>query len=201
MEKRFNQKKLLKIASCVVLVILILFSGMIFFSPYGNAEGFSYKLIKNEITINAPLDSVYKFLGNSGNTPKWSVYVDHITPLNPEEFKDGTVGSRRRCFCYPDERGRRWDELITEVVPLKKRQLIIYNMIEFPLEAEGLATEQNYEKLDERSCKLIFLVFYKDKKPGFAELIKTYFAAYFISDIFEKNMENIKRVNESGAND
>lgn len=193
MEKQSNDKRYLKIIISLISVLISLLLSMIFFSPYGNKDGYNQKLIRNEIIIDAPLQSVYDFLGNSGNTPKWSVYVDHITPLNPDEHKDGTVGSRRRCYCYADEKGRRWDELITEVIPLKKRQLIIYNMVDFPLEAEGLATEQNYEQIDANTCKLTFLVFYKDNKPAFTETIKTYFAAYFISDIFEKNMENIKR--------
>lgn len=45
------------------------------------------------------------------------MFVDHISPLNADQVPDGHVGSTRRCFCYANEQGRMWDEMLTEVIP------------------------------------------------------------------------------------
>ncbi|HEY6162333.1 MAG TPA: SRPBCC family protein [Bacteroidia bacterium] len=177
-------------------VIVMALAGVIIFSPYGNHDGFNYKLILNTVEINAPADSVYKYLGNSDNARKWSVFVDHINTLNRDSFPDGAVGSRRRCFCNADEKGTQWDELVTEVVPGKKRQIIIYHLVDFSMNAEHLATEQIYESIGTNKCKLTFTVFFKDAQPSLWERIKTYIAAYKIKGIFEGNMNNIKKFNE-----
>ena len=164
------------------------------FSPYGTREGFPYKVIYHSVRIEAPVDSVFKFLGNSKNASQWSVYVDHIVPLNDHQFKDGTPGSRRRC--YGNGSGTRWDELITDVVPNRKRQLLIYNMKDFPMTASGLATEQLYQSLPNNKTILTFTVFFKDRNPSISDAFKTYLAAYKIKNIFAKNMENIRRIIE-----
>ncbi len=97
MGKRYSAIK--KWSVGIVLSLILLISGMVACSPYGSYDGFSYKLVKCTITIDAPVDSVFVFLGNSDNASRWSVYVDHITTLNSDSFADGTVGCRRRCFC------------------------------------------------------------------------------------------------------
>lgn len=196
MEKKYSKLKKWLTGICIVLLLGV--AGMIVFSPYGSQEGFPYKLVKHTVEIDAPADSVFNFLGNSANASQWSVYVDHITPLNADSFPDGSIGSRRRCFCNKDETGAKWDELTTERIPGKKRQLLIYNMQEFSLTAEHLATEQLYEKIADNKCSLTFTVFYKDVEPGVIEKLKIYFAGYTIKSIFEQNMSNIKRIVETG---
>lgn len=196
MEKKF--KRLKKFSLIIGLILIFLIVGMVVFSPYGAQKEFSYKLVKHSIEINAPVDSIFNFLGNSTNAKKWSVYVDHIIPLNTDSFPDGTPGSRRRCFCEKDETGIQWDELITEKIPNKKRQLVLYNLQGFPLTAQHLATEQLYEKAGDNKCSLTFTLFFKDVKPGPWESLKTYFAAYRIKDIYTANMNNIKRIIETG---
>jgi hypothetical protein len=196
MEKKYSKLKKWLLGICIVLILAV--TGMIVFSPYGSQKGFSYKLVKCNVVIDAPVDSVFKFLGNSANASRWSVYVDHITPLNADSFPDGSIGSRRRCFCNKDETGAKWDELTTERIPGKKRQLLIYNMQEFSMSAEHLATEQLYETTADNKCSLTFTVFYKDVKPGLLEKFKLYFAGYKIKDIFYRNMTNIKRIVETG---
>jgi hypothetical protein len=114
---------------------------------------------------------------------------------------DGIPGSRRRCFCRADEKGKQWDELITEVIPDQKRQLTIYNLKYFPVTAKNLATEQLYETFSENKCRLTFTIFFKDEKPTLIEKIKMYMAAYKIKSIFKKNMANIKRIVEEEKND
>jgi uncharacterized protein YndB with AHSA1/START domain len=180
----------------IFTLLFFAFSGLLFFSPYHSYDGFSYKLVKQTIEINAPREAVFKFLGNSKNASRWSVFVHHINPLNSDSFADGKPGGRRRCFCNADETGRRWDELITEVVPGTKRQLVTYNFKDFPMTAEHLATEQLYESISENKCRLTFTVFFKDSAPGLFETFKTNIAAYTIKSIFEKNMANIKRLVE-----
>jgi uncharacterized protein YndB with AHSA1/START domain len=196
MEKK--SKNIIKWIIRIDLVVIAVIALMIAFSPYGSQEGFPYKLVKCTVEINAPVDSVFKFLGNSKNASRWSVYVDHITPLNADSFPDGSVGCRRRCFCNKDETGTQWDELTTERVPDKKRQLTIYNMKDFSMTAENLATEQHYEKTANNKCSLTFTVFFKGEEPGLWDSFKTYIAAYKINSIFEKNMANIKRIVETG---
>ncbi len=193
MEKRSRRRRFKRIILVILSLIVTAFFGAIAFSPYGKKEGFAYKLVKSSMEIDAPADSVFKYLGNSANASKWSVFVRLIKPLNSDSFPDGTVGGRRRCY-NPD--GMEWDELITEVVSGKKRQLVIYNLKNFPLKANNLATEQIYKPLGKDKCRVDFTVFYKDGNPTFAETIKTYFAAYKIKDILDRNLSNIKRITE-----
>lgn len=179
------------IIACLVTVIILL-------SPYGQYKGFSYSLVKHTVEINAPVKDVFNFLGNSKNASRWSVFVHHINTLNADVVPDGIPGSRRRCFCRADEKGMQWDELITEVVPNRKRQLTIYNLKDFPVTAKNLATEQLYETVNESKCRLTFTVFFKDAEPSLMEKLKMYMAAYKIKSILKQNMANIKMIVEEG---
>lgn len=191
-----SSKKTLKWVIGTVLVLLTVCWLLILYSPYGKKEGFSPKLIKHSIEIDAPKDTVYKFLSNSGSAARWSVFVNHISTLNADSFADGAVGCRRRCYCNADEQGRQWDELITEVIPGSKRQLVIYNLKDFPMTATNLTTEQRYESISATKTRLTFIVFFKGNNPSFLESLKTYIGAYSIQDIFERNMANIKEIIE-----
>jgi uncharacterized protein YndB with AHSA1/START domain len=164
------------------------------FSPYGTHFRFSYPVIVSTVRIEAPAESVFAYLGNSDNAAEWSVFVDHISPINA--VKDGQVGSVRRCFTQADEKGATWDELITEVVLNKKRQLTIFNLVNFPMTGNNLATEQIYQTTGAKSCTLTFTVFFKDAKPTVFEYFKIKIAAYKIASIFEKNLNNIKQIVE-----
>lgn len=183
-----------KFKTIILLTSVILTSGsslMVIFSPFKKHK--HRNEIRNEVIINAPTCEVFEYLGNSDNATKWSVYVDHITTLNGDKVEDGKVGSIRRCYTNEKENmGETWDELITEVIPCKKRQLSIYNLQNFSLAAEGLLTEQQYFELDNNKTKLVFTVFYKDNYPNLMDEIKTHFASYNIEDVFIRNMNNIK---------
>lgn len=196
MVKKYNWKKIIII---FLFIGSVSFALLIYFSPFSYREDLGYRAMVHKVEINASVDSVFTFLGNSDNASKWSVFVHHIVPLNGDLIKDGQVGSTRRCFCYANEQGRMWDEMITEVVPNQKRQLTIYNMKDFSMEAPHLATEQKYKSIGMDKCQLTFTVFFKDHQPSMWELTKTYLAAYIIQDIFEQNMNNIKRIIETGA--
>ncbi|OGS76186.1 MAG: hypothetical protein A3D31_01015 [Candidatus Fluviicola riflensis] len=168
------------------------------FSPYRSHEGYSYRLIKESVVVDVPVDSAFKFLGNSDNAKRWSVYVDHITTLNSIRTPDGTPGSIRRCFCNKDEKGQRWDELITLVEPNKRRQLTTYNLVDFPMQANGLASEQHFRKISENRCEITFTLFFANHDPGLWDEFKTFFGAYKVQSIFRLNLNNIKRILETG---
>ncbi|MDB5105532.1 MAG: hypothetical protein JWP91_3221 [Fibrobacteres bacterium] len=174
-------------------------AAMIAFSPYKRQPGFGYRVMLHTVDIAAPADAVFRFLGNSGNAGKWSVFVDHITPLNADSIRDGLPGSRRRCFCKRDETGRRWDETITEVVPGRKRRLALYDFVGFTAASDSLATEQIYESTEGGGCRLTFTVFFTKAEPAWTETLEMYLAAYTIKSIFARNMANIKRLNETGG--
>jgi uncharacterized protein YndB with AHSA1/START domain len=172
---------------------------LIYNSPFKIQPGFDQKVMLHTVDIAASPDSVFRYLGNSDNAKRWSVFVHHITPLNADSVPDGAPGSRRRCFCKPDESGKRWDETITEVIPGKKRRLTLYNMVGFAAASNSMATEQIYEPLEGGKCRLTFTVFFTEEKPSWKETMEMYFAAYSIKSIFARNMDNIKRLVETGS--
>lgn len=190
--------KLAKALSSVLVLGILILAALTGFSPYENSPYFSYKLIQHSVTIDAPVDTVFRFLGKSANVARWSVFVDHITPLNPGEVADGSPGSRRRCFCKKNETGMRWDELITEVVPNEKRRLVIYNFVEFPVSAENLVTEQIYTKIGKNKSEITFTLFFSEP-PGLLDAFKMHMAAYRVKSIFADNMVNIKKLLERSS--
>lgn len=183
----------------IVLATTAASGGMIAFSPYGRQDGFPYRVMAHTVEIGAPADSVFRYLGNSANASRWSTFVHHITPLNPDSVPDGAVGSRRRCFRLADESGETWDETITVVEPSRRRQLTLYAFRNFAVSADNMATEQIYEALGPDRSRLTFTVFFKDVEPGFLDAYLMYLTAYRIHDIFKDNMRNIARIVEAGS--
>jgi uncharacterized protein YndB with AHSA1/START domain len=175
-----------------MLICAIALVAMVLFSPYSRTE-VGIKKVAHTISIDAPVEVVFDYLGSSSNASKWSVFVHHITTLNDSIVPDGAVGSVRRCFVNADEKGRCWDEETVRVVPNHSRRLTIFNMQDFPLTADHLVTEQLYRKTAEDQCELTFTVFYDVENPGLASHLKLYFAAYRIQRIFKQNMKNIKQ--------
>lgn len=192
------KSKAKKITLISLTILTIGLATMIITSPFGSHKNFNYKVVIHSIEIDAPVDSVYNFLGKSSNAAKWSVFVSHINPLNLNKVPDGMVGCQRRCFKNKDERGLQWDEEITIAEVNKRRQLTIYNLQGFDMQAEGLATEQIYEPLTPTKTKLSFTLFYLKNNPSLIDLLKTYFAAFEVKNIYERNMANIKKIIETG---
>jgi uncharacterized membrane protein len=184
------KKVLNKITIAFLFLILITTALVIVFSPIRNFENVNQ--IRNEVIINAPIDEVFSYLGNSANAKKWSVFVSDIVPLNSHKIKDGEKGSVRRCFVKKEYLEQAyWDEEITKVIENKSRILKIYNFHNFPVHADGLLTEQRYYKLDANRTKLVFSLYYENQ-PGFEDCIKTYYSSFEIHNIFKRNMNNIK---------
>jgi uncharacterized protein YndB with AHSA1/START domain len=181
----------------VVLVLTPLIGWLA--SPYKQYDTLPYKAIAAEVEINASPEQVFAYLSHSEKARNWSVFVDHITPLNGDQYADGAVGLQRRCFKQADEQGIIWDEVITVVEPAKRRQLSIYNMVGFSMTAEGLLTEQRYTPLEGgKRCKLMLTLFYQEGKPSFWDAVKTHFVSWRVRSIFVANLANIKREIEPG---
>lgn len=178
------------IAGGLLTTLIVAFISL---SPFGYHKGFDYPLIIQTIVIDAEPETVFKYLGNSSNAAEWSVFVDHISPLNAEKVQDGEIGSERRCFGSADETGIIWDERITRVEPGAHRQLEIYNLQGFELKADHLVTDQLYRRTNGLQTSLSFTLHYGDHDPSLWTTLKTYVAAYKISSIFADNLINIKK--------
>jgi uncharacterized protein YndB with AHSA1/START domain len=193
--KRFLRRSLavgLVLFGVFVAAVLL----MVAFSPYGDHEGFDYKLVKASVVIDAPTEQVYAYLGNSDNAQNWSVFVDHITTLNSDSVPDGQKGSVRCCFENADENGKSWDEETVIVEPNKRRQLNCYHYVGFEMTAGNLKTEQLYETTEDGKCRLSFTLFFPEGKDTFLNSLKMYYGGYDVASIFEQNLANVKKLNE-----
>jgi uncharacterized protein YndB with AHSA1/START domain len=189
-------KRFIRVFFIGSFVVVVLIAIMIAMSPFHRNAKFPYQVIEHTVEIDASVDEVFQFLGNSDNAKKWSVFVDHITPLNMDHIPDGVVGSIRRCFARRDETGMTWDEEITVCDPNVRRQLTVFNLSGFTMSVDSLATEQLYEEIAPHKTRLTFTVFFKGSEPSNWDLLKTHFSSFQIKEIFEQNMNNIKRIIE-----
>lgn len=162
------------------------------FSPYKREKSFSYKLIKESILINNSSKAVYNYLGNSNNAKIWSVYVDHISPINKDIVADGHLGSIRRCFINRDEKDGSWDEEILLIDKNKVRRLSCFNFQDLIFNPGLLNTEQIYEDKN-GNCLLTFTLFSPKKKLSLWEELKIHMGSYRTAYIFRKNLNNIKK--------
>lgn len=190
--------KFKRIVLYVLSAIVVIFVGLLIFSPFSKQNGSSKPILLCSIEVNVSADSLFNYLGNSSNASKWSSFVDHISTINADEHIDGTVGSVRRCYVQADEEGMRWDEEILEIIPNKKRLLSIFNFEEFAITSPGLVTEQIYESITDQKTKVSFSLYFKSDAPGFFNIVKMKLSGYRIKSIFDKNLQNIKRICENG---
>lgn len=184
---------LMAVSAPIAVVTLVLGAATIA-SPYRVHSDGDRPRLATSTDVEAPCDSVFDYLGNSSNASDWSVYVDHITPLNAASVRDGSVGSIRRSFKNADETGMRWDEYFTEVVAGERRELRIYNIVDAPTTAEGtLLTQQLYAPLGPNRCRVTFTLFFAEP-PSAPDWLKMRIKAHEIGRIFEKNLANIGRL-------
>ena len=178
----------------ILVTTLMLVAAMFYaFSPARMDTETNEQVVSYEIIINRSPEQVFDYLGDSKNAETWSTYVKTIETLNPNEYADGAKGSRRRCFCKDNVAGEHWDEEILSVEANKSRQLSIYNLVDFPVELQGLTTWQRYEDWGEGATKLTFTLNVPTEDLGLWGRIKYRFAAYYVSDIFKNNLHNIKK--------
>ena len=188
-------KKIIKYVIYSIITFAMLLVLVIVFSPYRKKEGSIQKMIVESIVINEKPNKIYNYLGNSDNAEDWSVYVDHISSLNPDAYSDGEIGSIRRCFKNKDEKGIYWDEEILITEKNERRRLSIFNMNGFGVETDKLVTEQLYREKDGK-CEISFTLFYGNGKANWYDELKLYFAAYKVAYIFKGNLQKIKELNE-----
>lgn len=180
----------------VVLPALVLggAAAVLAFSPYRYHEGHDHQLLKESTDALTSCAHLFAWLGDSSRAAHWSVFVDHIVPLNPDVVPDGAEGSIRRSFRQPDEAGMRWDEHFTIVEPGRRRRLRIYDVREAPVAVSGeLLTEQLYEPLEDGGCRLSFTLFFADD-PSRIDHLKMRLGAWEIGRIFRKNIANVARL-------
>lgn len=150
--------------------------------------------ISESVEIDAPVSATWKYASNSLEAVNWSIYFDHITPL-PGPIPDGQIGSLRRCYRNKDESGYAWDEVIINTEPEKLRQIVTYNFINFPFRwvhsGEYVFVRQLYESLGPERSKLTFQT---TTRPDGGWLFSLLFkiSRGETTDIFKKNLENIK---------
>lgn len=185
-----------KLVLAVVLGLSAVVAALLVWSPYRRHDGFDYRLLKADVDIRAACARVHGYLANSANASNWSIYVDHIVPLNVDKVPDGAEGSIRRSFRRADESGLRWDEYFEMVEPLRRR-LLIYNVHGAPRTDGELLTEQIYEPLPDLGCRLSFTLFFRED-PSLRDAILMRLAAHEIGRIFRRNIANVKQLNEVG---
>jgi len=186
--------KMKRLGFSTAFIILLIFAALIYWSPYGIKSKLKKRGVVSSIIIDAPIEEVYQYLGNSKNASQWSVFVDSIIPLNHKHYRDGSLGSLRRCFA--DNECKKWDEKIVALEEYKLRELSVFNLSGFFMGADNLRTQQLYEELNNKQSKLSLTLFYQEEWDDLLDEIKLYVAAYEISKIFELNLKNIKRLNE-----
>lgn len=174
------------------LTLLIL---TLLLSPFRKAEN-NFVLAK-KIAINKPAKAVYTYLGNSATASDWSMFVDHITPLNPDKVPDGKKGSIRRCFRNADEAGIWWDEEILNDLRNEERELTIYNMHGFIMQTHNLTTKQIYTPISETETELTLALHKNAEEVGLVDWLKLKSSGWVIAHIFKNNLEGIKREVES----
>ncbi len=186
------KQKVIRFFYWMCLALALVVSLLLGFSPFKyNAQTESYAL-ETEIVIQKPVKEVFSYLGNSGNAAFWSVFVDHITPLNPQTHQDGTEGSKRRCFRNKNEKGIFWDETVLENITDRTRTLNIYNLNGFPITTDNLITKQEYQNLGDEGTLLLFGLYKSSSELNAIDWIKIKLAGYVVASIFKDNLKGIK---------
>ncbi len=171
----------------------LLFFGICWvFSPF-DSKGDSL-FAEDNVLIAKDCARVFSYLGNSDHAADWSIYVEHIKPLNPEVVSDGSVGSQRRCFTSQHDNEFYWDEEILAVSDGAYRKLACYNYTNLGFKAPELITEQVYRK-HQAGCQLSFTLTNKNSL-SFSDRLKMKLSGFYIKYIFKQNLENIKKLVE-----
>lgn len=160
-------------------------------------------MLSQSVDIAAAADSVFRFLGDTANSARWSVFADEIRPLNADSVAPGTAGSRFRRFVRKQGKERRWDETVVEAVAGRKRILILYGFAGFSAAPDSLTLEQISTPLEDAdgrevaACRLTFNLYFT-RRPGWKEALQMFFAAYSIKGIFSRDLAHVKRILETG---
>lgn len=171
----------------------LVFVGVLVASPF---RGSPIPMVRETVEIRKACAWVWDYLGDSSHASEWSIFVNHITPLNTPQVADGGAGSIRRSFQNADETGLRWDEHFEEVTS-SRRRLRIFNVVDTPLPTTALLlTDQIYEPIGRDHCRLSFTLFFGGK-PSLGDAIKIRLAGHVVNRTFRANLSNIKRLIEA----
>ncbi|MES1172334.1 MAG: SRPBCC family protein [Bacteroidota bacterium] len=191
-------RKLAKVVVGVTGIVAVAAGTALAFSPYGRRVDPPSPRLEETVDVAAPCGRVFTYLGDSSHARLWSVFINHITPLNPEVAADGAVGSIRRSFRNADEQGMRWDEEFMIVEPDRRRRLRIFNMVEARAPRDNsLMSEQVYRPLPDGGCRLAFTLFLQNP-PSLADQVAVRLIAHQVSRVFRRNIANVKRLVEQG---
>jgi hypothetical protein len=119
--ERGEFRRFLRVVRSRAVEVLLGLAGLLLVSGCGSKELSTPGgpgVYEYTVSIAAPIDSVWRYVGNSANAREWSVYFHHITPLDTSRTgvplpPDGTIGSVRVCYRRADETGPTWDEVVT----------------------------------------------------------------------------------------
>lgn len=117
--------------------------------------------IHHSLTVDAPVQAVWDYGSDSTRAAEWSVYFDHIVPIEGDGLaRDGTVGAYRICFRNADRTGPRWAETTEAATPLEHREIHTFDVRGFQFGALAKFTEhevhQDYEAIDDGTSRLTF---------------------------------------------
>jgi uncharacterized protein YndB with AHSA1/START domain len=185
-----------RIAITVGAIVVALTIAAIAFSPFRRRPGAATPRLEETVDVAAPCERVFSYLGDSTHAHQWSVFIDHITPLNPAIAADGAEGAIRRSYRNANEQGTRWDELFTIVEPARRRQLRIFNIVDSASPRDNhLMTEQLYQPLPHGGCRLAFTLFF-EQPPGPRDQLPMRLVSYEVARVFRRNIGNVKRLVE-----
>lgn len=131
--------------------------------------------VDETVRIRAPLAAVWAYGSDSRRAAEWSVFFDHITPIEGDGLPpDGAIGAERICYRNADERGPHWYETTVAATPLAHRQIHTYDLREFqaPLIAHNTEYEvhQHYTRVDDATTDLRFRS-RMQRRPGVRQLV------------------------------
>lgn len=117
--------------------------------------------MSHTVSIAAPIKKTWDYGSDSTRAKEWSVYFDHITPIEGDgRPKDGTIGSFRICYRNEDESGPCWSETTEAATALEHREIRTFELENFPFGFVAKYSEfevhQDYISVDENSSKLRF---------------------------------------------
>jgi len=152
--------------------------------------------------IQAPLEDVWTYAGDSLRATEWSVYFDHISPLPESPVSDGQIGALRRCFRRAVETGPMWDEEVVALVPMRYREIRTYQLQNFrwPVQIAATRTEyrvgQHYESLGPEHSRLTFSTDLIRPRGPLAQAAFSLFSRD-VKRIFHLNLDNIRAAIEA----
>ena len=179
--------KILKTILVVIVAIIAFLLIIALFVP----KNFEVRVSQ---TVNQPKQMVYDYLRLLDNQKEYSVWVMQDPNLNPEiSGTDGTVGAVQKWNSKMDDVGEGEQE-ITALSPDR-----IEVEIRFKRPFEGKARAANTFKVISENQTEVISEFYSEGKYPF-NLMAYFFGRPMMEKAEKQNLDNVKRILESGKN-